>query len=71
MPGAVNFGEIIVWLRQHLAADAIICNGAGNFAAWVHRFYRFRRFASRLMLPLRMRTPADGCSLNTVRLATA
>jgi len=46
VPGAVNLGEIIVWLRQHLPADAIVCNGAGNFAAWVHRFYRFRRFAT-------------------------
>src|SRR5262249_13375185 len=28
--------------------DAIICNGAGNFAGWVHRFYRVRRFATQL-----------------------
>ena len=27
------------------AADAILCNGAGNYAAWIHRFFRFRRFA--------------------------
>ena len=25
-------------------ADAILCNGAGNYASWVHRFFRFRRF---------------------------
>jgi acetolactate synthase I/II/III large subunit len=31
-----------------LPADAILCNGAGNFAAWIHRFYRVRRFASHL-----------------------
>lgn len=41
-PGAVNLGEIIVWLRNKLSADAFICNGAGNFAGWIHRFYRFR-----------------------------
>ena len=29
-PGAVNFGEIIVWLRERVP-DAILCNGAGNF----------------------------------------
>jgi len=23
----------------------MICNGAGNFPAWIHRFFRFRRFA--------------------------
>ena len=44
-PGAVNFGAVMVWLRENLAPDAIICNGAGNYAAWIHRFFRFRRFA--------------------------
>jgi acetolactate synthase-1/2/3 large subunit len=43
-PGTVNFGEIMVWLRDHLPEDAIITNGAGNFSAWIHRFYRVRRF---------------------------
>ncbi len=42
-PGPVNFGEILVWLREALGRDAIICNGAGAYAAWLHRFYRFRR----------------------------
>ena len=31
VPGAVNLGEIIVALREKLPADAVICNGAGNF----------------------------------------
>jgi acetolactate synthase I/II/III large subunit len=43
-PGGVNFGAIMVWLRENLPADAILCNGAGNYAAWIHRFFRFRRF---------------------------
>ncbi len=43
-PGAVNLGEIMVWLRENLPADAILTNGAGNFAAWVGRFFRVRRF---------------------------
>jgi acetolactate synthase-1/2/3 large subunit len=43
-PGAVNFGAVMVWLRDNLPADAILCNGAGNYAAWIHRFFRFRRF---------------------------
>ena len=38
----------MVWLRSHLPPDAIICNGAGNFAGWIHRFYRFRRFGTQL-----------------------
>ena len=29
-------------------ADAVICNGAGNFAAWIHRYYRFRDFGTQL-----------------------
>ena len=40
------FGEIMVWLRDNLAPDAIITNGAGNFAGWIHRFYRFRKYAT-------------------------
>jgi acetolactate synthase I/II/III large subunit len=48
VPGSVNLGEIIVWLRENLPADAIICNGSGNFPAWIHRFFRFRRFASHI-----------------------
>ena len=38
----------MVWLRDNLPADAILCNGAGNYAAWIHRFFRFRRFGSHI-----------------------
>ncbi len=41
-PGPLNLGEIMVWLRENLERDAVICNGAGAYAAWLHRFYRFR-----------------------------
>ncbi len=47
-PGGVNLGEVFVWLRDNLPADTILCNGAGNYAAWIHRFYRFRRFATHI-----------------------
>jgi acetolactate synthase-1/2/3 large subunit len=47
-PGDVNLGAIMVWLREHLPADAVIANGSGNFAAWIHRFYRFREFGTHL-----------------------
>jgi acetolactate synthase-1/2/3 large subunit len=43
-PGAVNLGEIMVWLRDNLPADAIMTQGAGNFSGWVHRFYRVRKY---------------------------
>jgi acetolactate synthase-1/2/3 large subunit len=48
LPGAFQLGEAMVWLRGRLPADAIIANGAGNYATWVHRFYRFRNFATQL-----------------------
>ncbi len=47
-PGDVNLGEIMIWLRANLPSDAIICNGAGNYAAWIHRYFRFRAFASHI-----------------------
>ncbi len=47
-PGSVNLGEIMIWLRENLSADAILCNGAGNYAAWIHRFYRFRRLGTHI-----------------------
>ena len=31
-----------------LPRDAIVCNGAGNYATWIHRFYRFRAFGTQL-----------------------
>ena len=33
-------------LRDTLPEDAILCNGAGNYAAWIHRFCRFRQLHS-------------------------
>ena len=48
VPGAFNLGEVIRELRECLPKDAVIANGAGNFATWVHRFYRFERFGTQL-----------------------
>ena len=47
-PGDVNFGSVMAWLRDAVPADTILCNGAGNYASFIHRFYRFRRFASHI-----------------------
>jgi acetolactate synthase-1/2/3 large subunit len=47
-PGGVNLGEIMVWLRGELGPDGIITNGAGNFAGWIHRFYRFRKYGTHI-----------------------
>ncbi len=40
--GPVNMSEVIRHLGEALPADAILTNGAGNFAAWLHRFHRHR-----------------------------
>lgn len=37
--GAVNMSEVMGVLREVLPDDAIVTNGAGNFAAWLHRFF--------------------------------
>lgn len=43
-PGAVTLGHAITHLRGVLGPDAMMTNGAGNFAGWLHRFHRFRRY---------------------------
>ena len=43
-PGAVNPSDIFAWLNKHLPADAILANGAGNYAGWLHRFYLYRGY---------------------------
>ncbi|SDR62987.1 acetolactate synthase-1/2/3 large subunit [Rhizobiales bacterium GAS191] len=48
LPGALQLGEAMLWLRGRLPADAIVANGAGNYATWVHRYYRFRQFGTQL-----------------------
>ena len=48
IPGALQMGEVMSHLREVLPADTIFCNGAGNFATWVHRFWPFTTFASQL-----------------------
>ncbi len=45
-PGEMNLSAMMIWLREYLPEDAIITNGAGGFAAWIHRFYRFRRMGT-------------------------
>jgi acetolactate synthase-1/2/3 large subunit len=40
LPGDIDMPAIVGVLQQHLPADAVLTNGAGNFASWVHRFYK-------------------------------
>ena len=48
MPGEVNFSEIVGWLSDHLPEDAILTNGAGNYTAWIHRFFRHKQYGTQL-----------------------
>lgn len=48
MPGDVQLGEVIQQLRARLPDDAIVTNGAGNYATWLHRHYAYRHFRSQL-----------------------
>jgi acetolactate synthase I/II/III large subunit len=40
LPGDIDMPAIVATLQKHLPADAVLTNGAGNFASWVHRFYK-------------------------------
>ncbi len=47
-PGPLQMGQIIEWLNGELPPEAIIANGAGNYAIWPNRFYRYRGYRSML-----------------------
>ena len=47
-PGALQLAEIVSSLRDQLPRDTIVANGGGNFAGWVHRFWRYRDFGTQL-----------------------
>ena len=48
VPGAVNPSEIFAWLNERLPDDAILTNGAGNYAGWLHRFFLHKRCNTQL-----------------------
>ena len=44
----LDMGQLVLALRDALPADTIICNGAGNFSAWFHRYWRYAGCPSQL-----------------------
>ena len=41
-PGVkLDLGPCVAAMRDQLPADTIICNGAGNFSGWWHRYWRY------------------------------
>ncbi|ANY16908.1 thiamine pyrophosphate-binding protein [Bordetella pseudohinzii] len=47
-PGKLQMGEVMAYLEDRLPADAIMTNGAGNYATWLHRFHRYTRYGTQL-----------------------
>ncbi len=43
-----NPAAIVAHLSETLPANSIFCNGAGNFAAWLHRFHHHRQLGTQL-----------------------
>lgn len=46
--GFVDLADVVAYLNRTLPDDAIIATGAGNFAGWVHRYYRYRSYPTAL-----------------------
>ena len=46
IPGPLQMGDIMLTLRNCLPENAIMTNGAGNYATWLHRFYRFHQYGT-------------------------
>jgi len=38
---ALDLGPCVAAMREKLPANTIICNGAGNFSGWWHRYWRY------------------------------
>ena len=41
VPGAVDLWHVVEWLDERLPRDAVLTNGAGNHATWVHRVFHY------------------------------
>ncbi len=47
-PGALKQEDVIKWLSDNLDDNAIMTNGAGNFAAWLHRYFVYKQYGTQL-----------------------
>ena len=47
-PGAVKLEQVMRHLSDTVPEDAITTNGAGNYAAWMHRYFRPRAYPGQL-----------------------
>ncbi|MBE0414566.1 thiamine pyrophosphate-binding protein [Yoonia sp.] len=47
-PGELKQEQVIQWLSDNLPGDAIVTNGAGNYAAWLHRYFVYKQYGTQL-----------------------
>lgn len=47
-PGEVKQEQVVAWLSEILPEDAILTNGAGNYAAWLHRYFCYKTYGTQL-----------------------
>jgi acetolactate synthase I/II/III large subunit len=47
-PRHVDLAQALAHLRERLPDDAVLASGAGNYTAWVHRHFQFRRPGTQL-----------------------
>jgi acetolactate synthase-1/2/3 large subunit len=45
---ALDLGQVVMQMREALPTDTIICNGAGNFSGWWHRYWHYAALPSQL-----------------------
>ncbi len=45
LPGPIDMAAIMAVTQRLLPEDAVLTNGAGNFASWLHRFHRYHGLA--------------------------
>ena len=45
---ALDLGPCVAAMRAALPADTILCNGAGNYAGWWHRYWRYGAHGTQL-----------------------
>ncbi len=48
LPSTTVMKSVMSHLIEVLSDDSIICNGAGNYASWIHRFYPFKKYGTQL-----------------------
>lgn len=48
VPGDVKLDRVIETLSNALPEDAVVCNGAGNYAAFLHRYFAYKGWRTQL-----------------------